>query len=72
MAKIILPPGIASISGTMGPIMYKTFTRPDGTKETRVYQNPYYKPRRLRSGDTRPRSIIWAEVKAALSDSANV
>ena len=46
MAKVTLPPGIASISGTMGPIMYKTFTRPDGTKETRVYQNPYYKPRR--------------------------
>ena len=28
--------------------------------------------RRLRSGDTRPRNIIWAEVKAALSDSTNL
>ena len=45
MAKIILPPGIASISGTMGPFMYKTFKKPDGTTETRVYPNPYYKPR---------------------------
>ena len=49
MAKVTLPPGIASISGAMGPIMYKTFTKPDGTKETRVYPNPYYKGRRNKS-----------------------
>lgn len=41
MAKTILPKGIASVSGKMGALMYKTYTRPDGTKETRVYSNPY-------------------------------
>ena len=46
MAKVTLPPGIASISGALGPFLYKTFTKPDGTKETRIYPNPYYKPRR--------------------------
>ena len=99
MAKAILPKGILSISGKLGGMIFKTYTRPDGTTETRAYPNPYQRQgyqrrtpvtdkekcqralfaqvsrevtRRLRSGDTRPRNIIWAEVKAALSDSANV
>ena len=45
MAKVTLPPGIASISGAMGPFMYKTFKKPDGMTETRVYPNPYYRVR---------------------------
>ena len=99
MAKAILPKGILSISGKLGGMIFKTYTRPDGTTETRAYPNPYRRhgyrrstpvtakekrqraifaevsrevTRRLRSGDTRPRNIIWAEVKVALSDSANV
>ena len=99
MAKCELPKGILSISGKLGGMIFKTYTRPDGTTETRAYPNPYRQQgyqrstpvtakearsrnlfgqisrevtRRLRSGDTRPRNIIWAEVKAALSDSANV
>ena len=99
MAKCELPKGIISISGKLGGMIFKTYTRPDGTTETRAYPNPYRQhgyqrttpvtdkekrqrtlfaqvsrevTRRLRSGDRRPRSIIWAEVKAELSDSANV
>jgi len=99
MAKCNLPKGILSISGKLGGMIFKTYTRPDGTTETRAYPNPYRQhgyqrttpvtakekhqraifaqvsrevTRRLRSGDTRPRSIIWAEVKAALSNSTNL
>jgi len=41
MSKVILPPGILSISGKLGDMIFRTYTRPDGTTETRAYHNPY-------------------------------
>ena len=38
MAECNLIPGIASISGKLGKVLFKTFTRPDGTSVTRVYR----------------------------------
>ena len=38
MANCNLFQGIASISGKMGNVIFKTFTRPDGTSFTRVYR----------------------------------
>ena len=35
--KCQLIPGIKSISGVCGDKLYKTYTKPDGSKETRVY-----------------------------------
>ena len=44
MAKAILPDTIASISGSIGKLMFKTYKRANGATETRVYPNPYYNP----------------------------
>ena len=90
MAKAILPGTIMSISGKMGNLIYKTFKKPDGTTETRVYQHPGRRSTpvtdeerksralfgqiarivrlRQQDGDTRPRKVIWAEVKAELTN----
>ena len=38
--KCTLKPEIQSISGRCGNLLYKTFTRPNGKKETRVYVLP--------------------------------
>ena len=95
--KVELAAGIESVSGKCGNMIFKTFKRPDGKKETRAYFNPYRRTRlgkvsarkskptkseikarssfgaiasevarRLREGDTRPRSIIWKEVASTL------
>ena len=45
MSKLVLPAEILSISGAMGKMLYKTYTKADGSTETRVYSNPYYRPR---------------------------
>ena len=38
--KCTLNPNIKNISGRVGNILFKTYTRPDGTKETRAYGLP--------------------------------
>ena len=43
MAKTQLQPQILAISGAIGNMIFRTYTKPDGTKETRVYRNPYFK-----------------------------
>ena len=41
MAKVTLRSDIQSISGRVGNMLFKTYTKPDGTKETRAYRIPY-------------------------------
>ena len=41
MAKVTLRSDIQSISGRVGNMLFKTYTKPDGTKETRAYGIPY-------------------------------
>jgi len=43
MAKVDLPSQIKSLSGALGSVIFRTFTKRDGTTETRMYRNPYYK-----------------------------
>lgn len=43
MAKIELPKHIQSLSGAMGNFIFRTYNKPDGTTETRMYRNPYRK-----------------------------
>ena len=38
--KCTLNPSIKSASGKLGNLLFKTFTKPDGTKETRAYGMP--------------------------------
>ena len=45
MANCNLFQGIASISGKMGNVIFKTFTRRDGTSFTRVYSSEGHKQR---------------------------
>ena len=40
MSKCLLNPQIKNISGRVGNILFKTYTKPDGTKETRAYGLP--------------------------------
>ena len=47
MANCKLPGEILSISGAVGPLMYKTFHKPDGSTVTRVYPNPYFRDKRF-------------------------
>ena len=42
MARVELPTNIESISGKLGAFIFKTYHRPDGTTETRVYRNPSF------------------------------
>ena len=39
--KVEFAAGIESASGKCGNMIFKTFKRPDGKKETRAYFNPY-------------------------------
>ena len=90
MAHCNLFPGIASVSGKLGKVLFKTFTRPDGSSFTRVYSTAGHAKRKskpsaselvqrqrfariaaevarlMRSGDTRPRQLIWREVSQSL------
>ena len=43
MARINLNSNIKSISGRVGGLLYKTFTKADGTQETRAYHLPVKK-----------------------------
>ena len=43
MAIVDLPSQIESLSGAFGSVIFRTYTKRDGTKETRMYKNPYYK-----------------------------
>ncbi len=38
--KCTLDPNIKSASGKLGNLLFKTFTKPDGTKEVRAYGMP--------------------------------
>ena len=38
--KCTLNPSIKSASGKLGNLLFKTYTKPDGTKETRAYGMP--------------------------------
>ena len=40
MSKCLLNPQFKNISGRVGNILFKTYTKPDGTKETRAYGLP--------------------------------
>lgn len=42
MAKVELPPNMESISGKLGNFIFRTYHRPNGTTETRVYRNPFF------------------------------
>ncbi|MBO4362033.1 MAG: hypothetical protein J5823_04535 [Paludibacteraceae bacterium] len=44
--KAILPPEIRSISGRLGKMVFRTYTKPDGTPDVRCYS---YKPRQRRT-----------------------
>ena len=57
MSKLVLPAEILSISGAMGKMLYKTYTKADGSTETRVYSNPYYRPR----GEKYKRRIAYSD-----------
>ena len=96
--KVELAACIESAVCKCGNMIFKTFKRPNGKKETRAYFNPYHRSRwgkvsarkskpteseikarfsfgaiasevarRLREGDTRPRSIIWKEVASTFA-----
>jgi hypothetical protein len=41
MAKVELPPNMESISGKLGNFIFRTYRKPNGTTETRVYRNPF-------------------------------
>jgi len=42
MAKVELPGEIKSLSGALGGVIFRTYKKPDGTTETRMYKNPYH------------------------------
>jgi len=51
MANCNLFPGIASVSGRLGKVLFKTFTLPDGSSVTRVYSTEGHKRRRTPPSD---------------------
>ena len=51
MAQCNLFQGIASISGKLGNVIFKTFTRPDGSSVTRVYSSEGHKQRSTKPSD---------------------
>ena len=61
--KVELAAGIESASGKCGNMIFKTYKRPNGKKETRAYFNPYY---RTKWGKVNPRKSkpSEAEIKA--------
>ena len=54
MAKVTLRSDIQSISGRVGNILFKTYTKTDGTKETRAYSIPYRGNGRYYQRSTKP------------------
>ena len=61
--KVELAAGIDSVSGKCGNMIFKTFKRPDGKKETRAYFNPY-RTRWGRKLNVRKSKPSEAEIKA--------
>lgn len=61
--KVEFAAGIESASGKCGNMIFKTFKRPNGKKETRAYFNPYHDPR-WRSTHARKSKPSEAEIKA--------
>ena len=61
--KVEFAAGIESASGKCGNMIFKTYKRPNGKKETRAYFNPY---RRSSWEKTNPRRtpLSDAEIKA--------
>jgi hypothetical protein len=51
MAHCNLFPGIASVSGKLGKVLFKTFTRPDGSSVTRMYSTEGHHKRRTPPSD---------------------
>ena len=51
MANCNLFPGIASISGKLGKVIFKTFTRPDGSSFTRIYSTEGHAKRKSKPSD---------------------
>ena len=59
MAKVDLMAGIQSVSGKAGNFVFKTYRRPDGKTETRMY--PYKKQKRttkIRKTELAARSLF--------------
>ena len=68
MAQCNLFSGIASISGKMGNVIFKTFTRPDGTSFTRVYSSEGHKPRRTPPSDReKAQRVRFAAISRAVA-----
>ena len=59
--KVELAAGIESVSGKCGNMIFKTFKRPNGKKETRAYFNPYCRWDKVNARKTPPSE---AEIKA--------
>lgn len=67
MAKVTFRSDIENISGKVGNLVCRTFTRRDGSKETRVYQLPvkdYNRQGHRRYGYTRRTKVSDAELEA--------
>lgn len=66
MAKVTFKSNIESISGKVGDLVYRTFSRRDGSKETRVYVLPVkdYRNGRKSYGYTRRTKVSDAELEA--------
>ena len=60
--KCKLNPNIQNVSGKVGNILFKTYTRPDGTKETRAYGMPRRKDGSF--GYERKAAITLGEMKS--------
>ena len=61
--KVELAAGIESASGKYGNMIFKTYKRPNGKKETRAYFNPY-RTRWGRTLNVRKSKPSDAEIKA--------
>ena len=80
--KCTLNPNFQAISGKSGKLMFKTFTKPDGTTETRVYTLPRRKdgsygyerrtPVSKAEQDNRSTFAIAQSLKAKLTDEQKV
>ena len=72
--KCTLNSNIKSISGKVGSLLFKTYTKPDGTKETRAYGLPrridgsfgYERKAALTEGEIKAR-VRFQKVSAALN-----
>ncbi len=61
--KVEFAAGIESASGKCGNLIFKTYKRPNGKKETRAYFNPY-RPSRWEKVNARKTPLSDAEVRA--------